>query len=60
MPGGWINFVVLLAAGVSCSAGAQNYPNKPVKLVVGFAPAGAADYVARALSEPLRDRKSVV
>ena len=53
MPGGWINFVVLLAAGISCPAGAQNYPNKPVKLVVGFAPAGAADYVARALSEPL-------
>ena len=53
MPGGWINFVMLLAAGISCSAGAQNYPNKPVKLVVGFAPAGAADYVARALSEPL-------
>lgn len=53
MPGSWINFAVLLAAGISCSAGAQNYPNKPVKLVVGFAPAGAADYVARALSEPL-------
>ena len=53
MPGGWINFVVLLVAGISCPAGAQNYPNKPVKLVVGFAPAGAADYVARALSEPL-------
>ncbi len=53
MPGGWINFAVLLAAGICCSAGAQNYPNKPVKLVVGFAPAGAADYVARALSEPL-------
>ena len=34
-------------------ADAQIYPNKPVKLVVGFAPAGAADYVARALSEPL-------
>ena len=53
MPGGWINFVVLLLAGIACSAGAQNYPNKPVKLVVGFAPAGAADYVARAMSEPL-------
>ena len=34
-------------------ADAQTYPNKPVKLVVGFAPAGAADYVARAMSEPL-------
>jgi len=32
---------------------AQSYPNKPIKLVVGFTPGGAADYVARNLSVPL-------
>ncbi len=34
-------------------AAAQPYPSKPIKLVIGFAPGGAADYVARTLSDPL-------
>jgi tripartite-type tricarboxylate transporter receptor subunit TctC len=29
------------------------YPNKPIRFLVGFAPAGAADYVARVISDPL-------
>src|SRR5262249_34873397 len=35
------------------TAHAQTYPSRPVRLVVGFAPAGAADFVSRAMQEPL-------
>ena len=42
---------VLLAAAGALQA--QPFPNRPIKLVVGFAPAGAADFVARTLGEPL-------
>ena len=45
-----ILFLFLMCAA---QAWAQPYPSKPVRLVVGFAPGGAADFVARAFQEPL-------
>jgi tripartite-type tricarboxylate transporter receptor subunit TctC len=45
----WIAVIFL-----SCSCVfSQNYPNKPVKLIVPFAPGGGADIVARAISQPM-------
>jgi len=45
----------VLAGILSQNAQAQSgaYPVKPVKLIVGFAPGGAADYVARSVGDAL-------
>ena len=51
-----------LAAGaaalpaVSRIAGAQAYPARPVRIVVGFGPAGAPDIVARLIGQQLTER----
>jgi len=52
------SFSLVCLGMMACVATAQaqtasTYPTKPVKVVVGFAPGGAADYVARTISESL-------
>jgi tripartite-type tricarboxylate transporter receptor subunit TctC len=42
-----------LALGLCGAAAAQAWPDRPIKLVVGFTPGGAADYVGRTVGEAL-------
>jgi tripartite-type tricarboxylate transporter receptor subunit TctC len=43
--------LALVACAGSAAPQTAGYPNKPIRLVIGFAPGGAADSVARAMSE---------
>lgn len=45
--------LVLSASAAAATAVAQSWPNRPIRLVVGFAPGGNVDITARAISPAL-------
>lgn len=50
----WIVAAVFLALG--CGAHAQQYPTKPIRLIVAFAPGGVVDTAARVLTKQMSER----
>ncbi|HEY7744418.1 MAG TPA: tripartite tricarboxylate transporter substrate binding protein [Burkholderiales bacterium] len=46
----------VVAVGQPLAAGAQDYPTKPVRVIVAFAAGGFADFMGRAIGQKLSDR----
>jgi tripartite-type tricarboxylate transporter receptor subunit TctC len=45
----------LLASNARAQDAAAGYPSKPIRIVVGFAPGGATDLVARAIAQKMQE-----
>jgi tripartite-type tricarboxylate transporter receptor subunit TctC len=51
-----MRFAILLGVLASAGALAQGYPERPVRMLVGYPPGGGTDLVARLIAQPLSER----
>src|SRR5882757_4716777 len=52
----WGPRMLLIAGVLACPALAQDYPNRPVRWLLGFAPGGPNDVLARLLGQYLSEK----
>src|SRR5688572_16807601 len=48
--------IIIVSAGGSGDAAAQTYPNRPVRLLLGYGAGGAADIIARVIAPRLSEK----
>src|SRR6266478_7749845 len=56
---GWVRLLALAGLAVASAAlgqGAKSYPDKPVRVVVGYSPGGLPDTIARLIGQKLSER----
>lgn len=51
----WMAALLAVAAGLAPLAAAQDYPNRPVKLVIGFPPGGNVDVIGRIVAQKMTE-----
>ena len=51
----WLTFLTMVMTATAPAASAQEYPAKPVRVIVPFAPGGGSDVIARFLAQRLTE-----